>query len=374
MVKKILHIQVVPLLSGAQKVSLAIMKNLPQDYEKYVLFSSNGDGATSKEECISLFSQAGCKVLFSNCLQRDISLVKDLKALLEIYKLCKKERFDIVHTHSTKPGVIGRIAATLAKVPFVIHTVHGLAFYKILKFPRWHLYWTIEMFSSLFCNKIILVNQYYSKYFKWCKHKVLTIYNGIDFDQETPLLASSYCKVKERVNILSVGRLDIQKNPICILQAAKIVCEKYNHVFFTIVGNGKLYNDCSNYIKQNALLEKVQLVGWQDKPNSYYNKADIFVGASIYEAFGLVYVEAGCYGLPVVTTNVEGTPEVVLDGVTGLLYEPNTPEMLAKKLVMLIENSSLRRNMGDAGKKWCSENFSSSKMVKAYFEVYENHN
>jgi UDP-N-acetylglucosamine:LPS N-acetylglucosamine transferase len=179
--KKILHILVLPILAGSQRISLEILKNLSGDeYTKYALFSNDIVDNNLKLKCIEEFENAGIKVLFSQNMYREIGL-KDITALIEIYKLCKQEKFDIVHTHSTKPGVIGRIAATLARVPLVIHTVHGLAFHKFVKFPRWQLYWFCEMFASFFCNKIVLVNKYYSRYFKLFSSKLITIYNGADF-------------------------------------------------------------------------------------------------------------------------------------------------------------------------------------------------
>ncbi|MDR0551879.1 MAG: glycosyltransferase [Spirochaetaceae bacterium] len=179
--RKILHIQVLPKLSGVQRISLEIFKSLSnEEYDKYILFSGDAADGSLTINCVEEFEKAGAKVLFSKNMCREIGF-KDIAAFIEIYKLCKKERFDIVHTHSTKPGIIGRIAATLAHVPLVIHTVHGLAFHNYIKFPKWQFYWICEMFASFFCAKIVLVNHYYSRYFKFFKSKLMTIYNGVDF-------------------------------------------------------------------------------------------------------------------------------------------------------------------------------------------------
>lgn len=180
--KKILHIQVIPKLSGVQKVSLEILRKLPCDYyDKHILFGDIDD-CGDKQECISRFEEAGVHVMFSKHLRREIC-VEDIKAFKEIYGIIKKERFDIVHTNSTKPGIIGRIAATLAGTPYVVHTVHGLAFYHGLSKPKWIFYWCCEMFASFFCDRIVLVNNYYSRYFKMFRNKLTVIYNGIDFKE-----------------------------------------------------------------------------------------------------------------------------------------------------------------------------------------------
>jgi hypothetical protein len=178
---KILHIQVIPKLSGVQRISLEILKCLSNEkYDKYIMFGNDAVNEIFKNECKSSFEKAGVKVVFFKHLRRTIGL-QDILAFVEIYRMCKQEHFDIVHTHSTKPGIIGRMAATIAGVPLVIHTVHGLAFHEFVKFPLWQFYWFCEMFASFFCNKIVLVNKYYEKYFKLFRSKLIIIYNAIDF-------------------------------------------------------------------------------------------------------------------------------------------------------------------------------------------------
>jgi glycosyltransferase involved in cell wall biosynthesis len=305
---KILHILVLPQLAGAQRVSLETLKNLSNDeYEKSVLFSNDVIDNDVKIKCISEFEKAGAKILFSKYMYRKIG-IKDIAAVIEIYKLCRKERYSIVHTNSSKPGVIGRIAATLAHTSLVIHTVHGLAFHRYMKLQKWLLYWAYEMFASLFCHKIVLVNKYYSKYFKLFKSKILTIYNGLDFMMYSDTKAIYN---ETMVKILFVGRLDEQKDPITLLQAAKEVLKDESEVIFTLVGDGEKYNDCELFIKDNNLENNVCLAGWQSDMSRYYKSHHIFITSSIYEAFGLVFLEAGYYKLPVVATNVEGVPEVV---------------------------------------------------------------
>lgn len=368
--KKILHIQVLPKLSGVQKVSLNILKSLPAEYDKYILFGDLLDSG-DKADCIKQFEKVGVKVLLLSELKREICW-NDIHAFWKIFKLCKKEKFDIVHTNSTKPGIIGRIAATLAGVPLVVHTVHGLAFHQFMKFPRWHFYWLCEMCASLFCDKIILVNQYYSKYFKWCRKKICTIYNGIDFSE----LPTPVPKVRDYhpLKILFVGRLDEQKDPFTMLKAFQIVCEKYPKTTFTLVGDGKLYSDCKDFIQSQGLQDKVNLVGWQQKVSNYYLSHDIFVMSSIYEAFGLVFLDAGYYNLPSVATDVEGIPEVVKDKKTGLLSHPYDHIALAQNVIYLIEHADKRIELGKNAHKYVTLNFNLNRMESRYLQIYESGN
>lgn len=369
--KKILHIQVLPKLSGVQKISLEILKGLSDDkYEKYILFSQNTD-AGDIEECVRQFEEAGVKVIFSQNLVRNIG-IKDIPAIYDIYKLCKKEKFDIVHTHSTKPGIIGRIAATFARVPLVIHTVHGLSFHEFVKFPLWQFYWCCEMFASFFCDRITLVNKYYSKYFKWFKHKTSTIYNGLDFSKFPEIEEFEVKKNKTLPRILYVGRLDEQKDPLTLLKAIKIITYQYPDIELTMVGDGEKYEECVNYVQTNKLSKNVTLEGWRSDVSKYYMTHDTFAMTSIYESFGLIFLEAGYYGLPIVATTVEGIPEVVEEGRTGLLSPPRNPKALAENIIKLIENENLRRQMGKAGHKRVTTLFTSQRMVDEYKKIYES--
>lgn len=366
--KKILHIQVLPKLSGVQKISLEIFRALPSDqYEKWILFSDSLDTG-DKQACQEAFEQAGAKVLFSSNLRRSIGF-RDWNAAKEIYRLCRAERFDIVHTHSTKPGIIGRLAATWAKVPLVIHTVHGLAFHKFVRFPQWQFYWVCEMLASCFCDRIVLVNRFYSKYFKWFRKKTSTIYNGVDFrtfPAVEPRVTDDVC------NVLFVGRLDTPKDPLTLLRAAKIVLSQRDDIRFTLVGDGEKYDECFQFICQNNMSDRVKLVGWQNSVSSYYASHHLFVAPSIYESFGLMFVEAGYYGLPVISTNVEGIPEVVQNGVTGFLCKPRNERQIAERIISLSNNKELMLRMGEAARQRVTLLFDARAMTEQYIKVY-NH-
>ncbi len=363
---KILHIQVIPKLSGAQKISLSIFSSLPDTkYDKYVLFSKDND-IGSNQKCIDAFEAVGCKVILSSKLRREICF-KDFGALREIYKLCKAEKFDIVHTHSTKPGIVGRIAARLAGVPRVIHTVHGLAFHKFIRFPKWQFYWACEMFASLFSHRIIMVNTFYAKYFKWFRKKTTTICNGLDIDTAR----TTTCNRGDSIKILFVGRLDRQKNPLTILEVAKRVCAKHPNTTFTLVGDGEMFDNCIEFISNNGLGEKVKLLGWQNNVSQYYSTHDIFFAPSIYESFGLMFLEAMQHNLPCVASNVEGIPEVVLDTETGLLSNPTDVEMFTENISRLINDKSLREKMGKKGCDRAITQFSTTRMTNQYIKEYE---
>ncbi len=363
---KLLHIQVLPILSGVQKVSLNILRNLDSaKYEMSLICASDTSG--QEKSLITEAQKIGVKVKILQSLKREIGLY-DIKTFWKIYEFCKKEKFDIIHTHSSKTGFLGRIAGKLSGCRNVVHTVHGVPFHKYVTPARRFFYFILEVFSTLFCNKLVIVNKFYKRYF-WFLHsqKLLTIYNGIDFKRLKPKKE----KNDEIRKIIFVGRLGKQKSPMTFLKAIKILLETEKNVIVSIVGDGEFYFKIKTYITENHLENNVRLLGWRDDVPELLAEHDIFCATSIYEPFGLVFCEAGFTGLPVVATNVDGVPEVVINHKTGLLVPPARPELTAEAIQWLLKNKDKAELMGKNAIKWISDNFSSEKMVDSYKKIYE---
>ena len=366
---KILHIQVLPKLTGVQRVSLEIFRSLPDgECDKTILFGGPENRHTA--HCFSRFREAGARLIASPHLRRELG-IHDGRAFLEIYRLCRRERFDVVHTHSSKPGVVGRVAARLAGVPLVVHTVHGVAFHRYVGLPKRLFYRAVECFASLFSHRITLVSAHYRRYFRLFRGKTTVVYNGLPLPENVP---ESMQATEEPVRILFAGRLEEAKDPLTLLQAfARLVCRKgYENARLTLLGDGSLESDCRAFVDRNGLSDRVTLAGWQANIAAFYADHQIFCLSSIHEAFGLCLLEAGVHGLPVVATRVGGVPEVVEDGVTGLLVPPRDPEALAQAILRLADDPLLRRHMGEAARRRVCERFSVERMSAAYKRIYNN--
>lgn len=366
--RKILHIQVLPKMTGVQRVSLEILRALPDtEYEKTILFGGPENPHT--EHCARQFREAGARVVFLPCLRREIGR-RDAKAFREIYRLCRRERYDIVHTHSTKPGVVGRVSARLARVPLVVHTVHGVAFHAYEKPWRRRLYYAVEQFASLFSHRIVLVSAYYRKHYRRFRKRLRVIHNGLDFSRfpavepETP--------DGNTFRLLFVGRLTGAKEPLTLLRAMKLLTQEYgrNEFRLTVVGDGELEAACREFVRLNGLENRVVFAGWQPDPTPFYGEHELFCLSSVFEAFGLSLLEAGYYGLPVVATRVGGIPEVVEDGVTGFLTPPGDPRALAQRVLELAGDPALRNRMGRAARERAEKYFAAERMTEGYKRIY----
>jgi glycosyltransferase involved in cell wall biosynthesis len=362
---KVLHIQVLPILSGVQLTSLNIFTYLKDKYDFWLLCAP--DAEHLPKSFITESQKQGVTVVTSPHLKREIG-PHDAKAFAEIYALVKREQFDIVHTQSSKPGVIGRIAAKLAGCKRVIHTVQGHAFHAYEPFHKRAFYYGLEVFSGLFCDAIVSVNKTYLRYF-WFKPtgKKLTIYNSADFSR----LPKKQKRDDDEVRLVFVGRLDRAKSPMDFLYALRIVLPQCPQVRVSIVGDGFYLKQMQQYVQQHGMQDRVELCGWLGSVGEVLASSDIFCLTSIYEAFGIVFAEAGYVGLPSVATTVEGIPEVVQHNHTGLLVEPRRPDLFAQALITLINNKALREEMGAAAEEWVRQ-FSPQNMVERYDKLYSH--
>lgn len=378
---KVVHIQVLPKMSGVQQFSYRLLSNLPDNkYEKYILFSSTESvSAFQKISLIDNFSSKNIKIIWLDSLKRDIGM-HDFRCLLDLYRIFKKYQFDIVHTNSTKPGIVARFAARLARVKKIIHTVHGIAFHNQQNFFKRLVFFIIESFFVPMSHYNVCVNKYYLKFYNKIPFShALTIYNGMDFSlysseksDAASLPLSLINKNDNSLHLLFVGRLDFQKDPLTLLAGFKLLLEKIVDIqcYLHIVGDGELFEQCKTYCVGSNIEDRVIFHGWVAQPQIFYSLCDVFVCSSVYEAFGFTLIEAGFYGLPIVATKVEGIPEVVVDGKTGILVPPSNPEKLSLAIENLICNPSLRESFGNNGKHYVINNFSIFKMVAEYESLY----
>jgi len=363
---KIVHLQVLPILSGVQKITLNIFRNLdPEKYEMYLICGNPEKGQDNAlvQECETL----GVKVIVIDEIRRDLGW-HDLKAFFSLLKIFRKYKFDIIHTHSSKTGFLGRITGKLSGCKKVVYTVHGISFHDYQNPIKKIFFYLLEIVAGQFNDKVILVNKFYRKKFWFIPaKKLMTIYNGIEFAG----LQSRNKWQDGKIRFISVGRLDAQKSPFDLLKAFYEVSKVRDNVELTLIGDGEYYSQLSKIVEQNDLGDSVKLPGWQKDIGSFLAESDIFISSPVYEAFGLVFCEAGYTGLPVISTNVEGIPEVVKDGETGILVPPRDTEAMKEAMLKLIDDESMRLEMGGKAKARVIEQFDLNSFINKYLEMYE---
>ena len=365
--KKVLHIQLLPLLSGVQRVSLNEIHELNRDHPNEFEFSlvCNSEGPLTDE-----LKKEGVSYFILPDLKRNISPVSDLKALYKLYALMKKNKFDIVHTHSSKTGCLGRIAAKLAGVPKVLHTVHGFSFPAAQNKISKLVFYTMEWIAKFATDELIVLNKYdYEIAVNQLKFKekiVNIIPNGVDVNKFSPSQAKS-----DSFKVIMVGRLWEQKNPKCLLLAAKLLLDKYKNIKVDFIGDGELRESLESYIKSNNLSDNVNILGWSNNVEEMLPHYDLFVLPSLWEGLPLAILEAQACGLPTIVSDIPGNSDLVIDGVNGFLFEKNNDVELSEKIERTYLNSDLCLSLSNAARSHVCTNYSSQirndKILNLYY-------
>lgn len=353
---RIAHVQLLPLMSGVQRVTLDELSRLDRKrFAPHVICKEPGPFTEALES-------AGIPFFCVPEMVREISPILDLRALWKLYRMFQSQKFDIVQTFSSKPGILGRFAGQLAGVPVVMHNVQGFAFPAAKGFLHKFLYFLLEWFGARMTDAMVLVNPHDLEIAKnrlgLPNHKLHLIPNGIDTDRYSPPALKKRQQIrhemlglgKNHVGIGMVGRLWPQKNPECFVQAAiRLLRSGHKSLRFFLIGDGEERPQLEEIIRKEGFEKEIRILGWRNDVDRLLGGMDIFVLPSRWEGMPLAILEAMSLSLPVVASNVPGNSDLVANGVTGYLFEPENAEELAEKLEILLRAPSRRSRMGKAG-------------------------
>lgn len=371
---KVLHIHTLPVISGSGINTFLTMIRLNK--ERYEVEFACAPGGPLIDEVES----QGIKFHpIRNFVQR-ISIYNDLLALWELVCLMRGQRYDIVHTHNSKAGFIGRLAAKISGVAIIVHTIHGFAFHEYENPPRRKLFICLEKFAGRFTDKLITISEPLKQWGQELgigkPERYVTVYSGIELDKFQVNINIKEKKRQFGINpedkvIGVVSKLWEGKGHKCILQAAQRVIIEVPNVKFMFVGEGYLRGELEKLTHQLGLRDYVIFTGFRTDIPEVTAIFDIAVLASFFEGLGRVLLEAMVLGKPVIASEVGGIVDVVDDGKTGILVPPNDSNALAGAIVRLLSDDGLRKKMGKAGKEKIDAKFSAQTMVSQIEKVYE---
>lgn len=297
----------------------------------------------------------------------------DLKALMLLWRHFRQQRYDIVHTHGVKPGLLGRIAAGLTGTPVVIHTVHGFHYWDGMTALEKHVFVWFERFAARFCDLLLSQNREdigFAVQRRICpREKIRFLGNGIDITRFRPDVISQKAVVAARQQlgvapnetlVAMIGRLVRLKGYLEYMKAARLLHERGEQIKFLAIGATQ---DKANAVSPPELIaeygleDKVLFLGLRDDIPELMAAMDILVLASYAEGIPRVLLEAAATGKPAVGTDVRGTREVIVDGETGYLVPARDPYALAVAISRLAADSALRREMGKAARRRAEHHF-----------------
>lgn len=304
--------------------------------------------------------EAGIRIVYlDKKLGLDLSMVPKLKTLIQ------QERPDVVHSHL---NIIkyAAAAAKLAGVRKCVHTVHSLAdreaegrVQKIINGFYFRRGWSVPVALTPEVQSSV------SEFYGLPLRRVPVIYNGIDLSRCVP--KTTY-ETGETVTILHVGRFDAPKNHPGLLEAFRLLLETHPECRLRLVGDGELRPDMEKLAREKGIADFVEFCGMQSNVYPYLHDADIFTLPSIYEGNPMTIIEAMGTGLPIVASRVGGIPDMISDGESGLLVEPE-PQSICTDLTRLVEDAALRQRLGLAARKQ-SQTFSAEHMARDYISCY----
>ncbi len=292
----------------------------------------------------------------------------DIKAFISLVQILNKFKPKYVCIHSSKAGILGRIACLSLSIP-CIFTVHGWSFYvktsRLLRF----IYFVLEFFLQFIPQRIILVSHadYVSfKPFFFAKRNAHIIYNSSRLS--SPFLSRKYV---DSVHFLSVARFDKQKDHKSLLTALALLPSDLNWQI-TFVGDGPLLLPMKKLTAYYSLSHKVNFVGFRDSTKDFYTSSDCFILSTNWEGLPITIVEGLSNSLPIIASDVGGCDELVLNGYNGFLVPPQSPSELALAIQLLIQDQSLRYRMSLASRKVFENIFSFSNFINSTVSVYDS--
>lgn len=364
---------------GSPDIVRIICERLDPEKYDFKLILGPSEHASAKTK--AFLEKIKDKVIYLPRLKRDINLFHDFLSFVSLYRIFKREKFDIVHTHTSKAGALGRLAAKLAGVKKTIYFSHGHIFYGYFSKFFSKIIILVERFLSLFTTKFIVLTELEKRdmiaYKVSGPEKIEIVNSGLELDiYKTVVMNAAQKKAqlgieKEELVVGMIGRLEPIKDPGCLVEAAQLIIEQCANLRFLIIGEGSLRQGLEKRCKELGIFHKFIFLGWREDVPEIIPVLDLLVLPSLNEAVGRVIVEAGACGVPTVATNVGGVPLVVQGNLTGMLFSAKDRQALAKAVIELLRNDQKRREMGTQAMQWVSDKFSAEVMVKRISDIYE---
>ena len=370
---RILHVTATT-TGGVGLLILFLVKHLdPRAFELSVAF---GRGYLLDRS----FDEAGITVHALNT-SRGAGLLSVLKGTLELYRILARGRYDIVQSHTSVGGVIGRLAGWAARTPVVLWTVHGLGSHPGHAPWKRTLLRFVEALLDRFTDHYVAVSRdlrdegVRAGIFR--PDKVTVIPNGLQLDH-VPSVFDAAAKRQAlgipegRPIIGTVTRLEPQKANDVFLRAAARVVSRVPNLVILIAGDGPQRAELEALAARLGLTERVRFLGWRSDAAELLGALDIFCMSSRWEGCPIVLLEAMAMYRPVVATDIGGVREIVVNGETGLLVAPDDPEALANAIVRLLAEDAERARMGKAGRQRVEQHFGVGDMLEAYAGLYRD--
>jgi glycosyltransferase involved in cell wall biosynthesis len=378
---RVLHIITRMIVGGAQENTLLSVEGLNKAGYEVTLATGLETGAEGE---LLRRARGTMRVIPVRDLCRNIRPLQDLRALLQLYRIIRAGRYHIVHTHSSKAGVLGRLAAKLAGTPIIVHTLHGLVFHNYQPWLANRLWRLIKKacgritdhyisVSGVIQNKAVAAGIAPAENFT-------TVFSGMELDwflraKTDPAGTRRELGIPDDALVVGkIARFFSLKGHEQLLEAAPAVVQRYPRVRFLLVGDGILHERLRERARSLGILTNLVFTGLVDRERIPQMLAamDLLVHTSLQEGLPRALVQALAMGKPCVSFDIDGAPEVVIPGKTGYLVEPGDTQGLAESICALLGDSEARCRMGEEGRRIVDPAFRAETMIQRISEVYQS--
>lgn len=362
---------------GAQDNTFHSVRLADQDRYEVDLISGPTHGNEGNIE--DVVQDAGIDIVRAPSLVREVAPVKDALALRHLTRLFREGAYDIVHTHTSKAGFIGRLAARRANVPIVVHTPHGNIFDGYFSRLKTGIFVRAERKAAKWCDRIIEltaggIDEHLAQGIG-TRDQYTVIFSGIDFSPYDQAVIRKrdtrrVLGVDEQDFLIGgVGRLEPIKGFAYFIEAAERIGRVVPNARFIHAGKGSLETALRNRAKPQG--DRFRFLGMRDDIPDLMAAMDILVLPSINEGMGRVILEAAAGGTPTVAAKVGGVPDVIKTGETGILVSPKSAEEIADIVVGLCQDRGRIEAMGKAAREFAVPDFGLDRMVMRIESLYE---
>ncbi|MBI5788269.1 MAG: glycosyltransferase family 4 protein [Candidatus Schekmanbacteria bacterium] len=345
---------------------------------RYEVSLISGCSQNPPQILMNQLAESGIKFIVINDLVREISPWRDIKAMLTIRRLIRGA--DIVHTHTSKAGIVGRWAAFAAKVPHTVHTPHGHVFYGYYNRIITRFFILLERISASVTDKIICLTKKEAEDYTTLGigglQKYMVIHSGVKLDNfratsDSGRLLREKLHIPLQAKIVgSLGRLEEVKGYKYFVEAASVIADQFPAVYFLLAGDGARRAELSEQCNRRELQKRFIFYGWQEDAATVMSVMDIFILPSLNEGMGRVLVEAMSMGKPIVATAVGGVPELIKHEQNGILVPPKDAQALACAVTRLLKNPELADKIASNTKRDVDQ-YSAQKMLEKIEGLYE---
>ncbi len=369
-------------IGGPVYNAILLSAYMPEEYDTLLI---GGLPEKNEENSTYIAEKYGVNPLLISEMQREPNFKNDRKALKKLKEIILTYQPDIVHTHASKAGALGRKAAFDCAVPIVVHTYHGHVFHSYFNWWKTKLYQAIEKRLAKKTTGIIAISELQKNdlalKYKICKLEKIEIINlGLDLGPFNENKTDNRDKTRSafglndsEIAIAIVGRLAPIKNHDLFLKCASVIHEKTSKkVVYFIVGGGEEFRSIEE--KVNALKAKgidIRMTSWIKDINTFNAGMDILCLTSKNEGTPVSLIEAQAAGIPFVATKVGGIKDIVSENNTGYLVDLNDSDAFIEKLLHLIENENKRQEMSQKGWSFVQEKFQYKTLIAKTDSYYK---